>query len=117
MELDNLLVLMIAKACHEVNKVYCESIGDNSQVSWNDAPQWQKDSAMSGVRYHLHYPDSTPEDSHNSWLKEKTENGWSYGPVKDPDKKQHPCYLPYSQLPKEQQLKDSFFVAIVKSFI
>ena len=117
MELDNLLVLMIAKACHEVNKVYCESIGDNSQLSWNDAPQWQKDSAMSGVRYHLQYPDSTPEDSHNSWLKEKTENGWSYGPVKDPDKKQHPCYIPYSQLPKEQQLKDSFFVAIVKSFI
>jgi len=27
----------IAKVCHEANRAYCESIGDNSQLSWEDA--------------------------------------------------------------------------------
>ena len=35
-------IKQIAKTCHEVNKAFCESIGDASQPSWNDAPQWQK---------------------------------------------------------------------------
>jgi hypothetical protein len=42
----------IARVCHEVNRAYCESLGDMSQPSWEDAPQWQKDSAMLGVKLH-----------------------------------------------------------------
>lgn len=44
----------IAKRAHEVNRAYCASIGDHSQPAWEDAPQWQKDSAIAGVRAHLH---------------------------------------------------------------
>jgi hypothetical protein len=33
--------------------------------------------------------------------------------VKDPDAKTHPCILPYHELPLEQRLKDSLFMAIV----
>lgn len=110
-------IVKIAKACHNVNKVYCEFIGDNSQVSWEDAPDWQKQSAINGVKYHLNNPDSTPMDSHTSWLKEKVDTGWVYGGVKDPIAKTHPCIVNYDKLPKEQQVKDSLFVSIVKSFI
>ncbi|CDQ41843.1 hypothetical protein [Virgibacillus salexigens] len=28
----------IAELCHNVNKAYCESIGDLSQPKWEDAP-------------------------------------------------------------------------------
>lgn len=107
----------IAKICHEVNKIYCESIGDFSQPSWKDAPQWQKDSAKSGVIFHLTNPRSKPEDSHNNWMKEKLENGWKYGEVKNPDTKEHPCLVPYNKLPKEQQIKDKLFLGIVKTFL
>ena len=34
----------IAKTCHEVNKVFCEALGDDSQVSWEEAPEWLKNS-------------------------------------------------------------------------
>lgn len=35
-----------AKTAHEVNRAYCLSIGDISQPSWEDAPDWQKKSAV-----------------------------------------------------------------------
>ena len=108
-------IINIAKVCHEANKSYCETIGDFSQVSWDEAPQWQKDSAIIGVRFHLGDPNSKPEDSHVSWSKEKIEQGWIYGEVKDPEKKTHPCLVPYNKLPKEQQLKDHLFLSIVRS--
>jgi len=38
------------------------------------------------------------------------------GETKDPDKKQHPCLVPYNELSKEQQIKDALFTAIVDSF-
>jgi hypothetical protein len=101
-----------AKLCHEVNRAYCNSIGDNSQPSWEDAPQWQKDSAISGVKFHLEN-ETTPEQSHENWLKDKEADGWVYGPVKDPEKKEHPCMVPYHKLPVEQRTKDYLFKAIV----
>jgi len=100
---------------HEVNRAYCEAIGDSSQTEWFDAPQWQKESAVAGVKFHIDNPDTTPEDSHKNWMKQKEEDGWVYGPVKDPAKKQHPCMVPYNELPLEQRVKDSLFVAVVRT--
>jgi hypothetical protein len=105
----------IARVAHEVNKAYCESLGDTSQPSWEDAPEWQKNSAIGGVKFHLDNPDATPEKSHESWMQQKTEEGWRYGPVKDPDNKEHPCYLPYNELPAEQKAKDYLFRQIIHS--
>jgi RyR domain len=103
----------IAKVCHEVNKAYCEALGDKSQPTWEEAPEWQRDSALCGVRLHLTNPDSQPEDSHVSWMRQKEADGWVYGPVKDPSKKEHPCMVPFDKLPQEQQAKDYLFRAVV----
>ena len=46
----------------------------------------------------------------------KADEGWKYGPVKDADKKEHPCFLPYHNLPLEQRMKDYLFGAIVAAF-
>jgi hypothetical protein len=102
----------IARVCHEVNREYCRALGDDSQPSWEDAPEWQRASARMGVDLHL-MGDFGPEASHISWLKQKEAEGWKYGPVKDADKKEHPCYVPYDELPPEQQAKDYIFRAIV----
>lgn len=106
-------IIDLAKICHQANKAYCETIGDDSQVNWEDAPDWQKSSAIKGVKFHLDNPDAGPSASHNSWLKEKIDAGWVYGKIKDPIKKTHHCIVPYKELPREQQLKDFLFINII----
>lgn len=106
----------IAKTCHEVNRAFCASIGDDTQPSWKDAPGWQRESAINGAIFHLSNQDSKPCDSHNNWMKEKVADGWVYGPEKIPELKQHHCIVPYEELPKDQQTKDFLFIAVVRSF-
>lgn len=105
----------IAQVAHEMNAAFCRSIGDESQPFWEDAPDWQKDSAINGVKFHLDNPYASPSHSHNSWLKQKEEDGWKYGPVKNAETKEHPCFVPYDELPKEQQSKDYLFQQVVHS--
>jgi hypothetical protein len=108
-----LYVERIAMVCHQVNKAYCEALGDFSQPNWNDAPDWQKRSAMMGVLMHMHQPSADPSMSHNSWMSQKVEEGWRYGEVKDAEAKTHPCIVPFNELPKEQQAKDHIFKGVV----
>lgn len=108
-------VEQIARVTHETNKAYCVTIGDDSQPSWEDAPDWQKTSAINGVKFHLDNRDAGCSASHESWLEEKSATGWKYGEVKDPEKKEHPCFVPYDQLPAEQKVKDALFVGVVRA--
>lgn len=104
----------IAMVCHNVNKAYCASIGDNSQAEWELAPQWQRDSALAGVRAHVNSGLTMhPEDSHISWMNQKLSEGWKYGPYKDVENKEHPCMVPYNELPTSQQTKDYIFREVV----
>jgi hypothetical protein len=107
-------VAQIARVCHEVNRAYCTAIGDDSQPSWEDAPEWQKDSAIAGVESHISSPMS-PQESHAAWSKHKILDGWTWGEVKDADAKTHPCLVPYDQLPLSQRIKDYLFGAVVAS--
>jgi RyR domain len=103
----------IARVCHEVNRAYCEALGDGSQPPWEQAPQWQRDSALLGVHLHLGNPAAGAQASHESWSAQKVADGWKYGPVKDPEKKEHPCLVPFADLPREQQAKDYLFRGVV----
>jgi len=103
----------IAIVCHQANKALCEAFGDMSHVDWRDAPQWQRDSVIKGVKFRIENPDAPPSANHDSWLEEKRRTGWSYGDVKDAAAKTHPCFVAYDQLPPEQKAKDHVFKAIV----
>lgn len=103
---------MIARVCHEVNRAYCQALGDDSQPAWEDAPMWQRDSARAGVDLHMR-KNVGPEASHESWMAQKVIDGWVYGPVKDAERKTHPCIVPFDMLPREQQAKDFIFRAVV----
>ncbi len=102
-----------ARAAHEANRAYCLAIGDTSQPAWDDAPDWQKESARKGVAGAL--AGNTPEQSHAEWLAEKERTGWAYGAVKDIAAKTHPCMVPYRSLPPEQRAKDALFLSVVRA--
>ncbi len=105
----------IAKVAHEINRVYCRSLGDMSQPTWEEAPEWQRTSAVDGVNFHIQNPNAGPEASHENWLKLKKSEGWKEGSVKDPARKTHPCCVPFDKLPKTQQTKDYLFIQVVDS--
>lgn len=103
----------IAKMCHQANKVWCELNGDTTQKDWDEAEQWQRDSAINGVNFKLNNPTAGKDAQHNAWMQDKINDGWVYGDVKDAEKKTHPCIVSFEQLPEFQQKKDSLFCAIV----
>jgi hypothetical protein len=111
------VIVRAAEAAHEANRVLCLALGDTSQPKWKDAPEWQMQSALNGVKMILDHPATTPEQSHEGWLEEKHETGWKYGPVKDPNKKEHPCFVPYNELPESQRLKDEMFGIVVRAVL
>lgn len=108
------LIRICAEYAHETNRLYCVSIGDNSQPYWDKAPEWQKNSAIAGVQGVL--LGNSPEQSHQGWLLQKQQDGWVYGEVKDPNATPptHPCIMPYAQLSDEQRAKDTLFVSAVR---
>lgn len=105
----------ISRVCHEANRAWCAEHGDLSQLPWEDAPKWQIDSCIDGVRFALENPDAPPSASHDNWLAEKRREGWVYGEEKDPLRKTHPCMVPFEELPAHQQVKDRLFLAIVRA--
>lgn len=107
--------LQIAEVCHEANRAYCRAIGDNSQLAWEQAPDWQRKSAIAGVEFCQQNPNAPASANHESWLAQKQKDGWKYGPVKDPEKKEHPCCVPYDNLPWEQRAKNYLFKAVVEA--
>lgn len=106
-------IVQIARVCHQVNRAYCLSLGDASQPTWEEAPEWQKESAIDGVQFHMEHPQAGPEASHERWWQKKIEDGWTLGAVKDAELKTHPCMVLFHDLPKEQQAKDYLFQAVV----
>ena len=106
-----------AEAAHEANRVYCFAIGDDSQLAWDRAPAWQRESALSGVRTIADNPELAPSAIHERWRRHKRREGWSYGLVKDEHKKTHPCMVPYEELPPAQRYKDKIFGAVVRGVL
>lgn len=100
---------------HEANRYYCQSLGDDSQPPWAEAAEWQQASVLAGVRNIVQNPATAPGDSHQRWLEHKIADGWKLGPVKDPEKKEHPNMRPFEELNLNEQAKDHLYVAVVRS--
>ena len=111
------VVTPIAIACHQANKAWCEANGDHSQKNWEEAEEWQRESAIKGVEFRINNPDAGEDAQHEAWRKDKADNGWVYGKEKNIEAKTHPCMVDFKDLPEFQQRKDRLFCAIVDAMI
>lgn len=106
----------IARVCHEANRAFSIFVGDAMpSPPWDNAPEEMRKGATNGVAFLLANPGTTPREQHDEWLRYKTEGGWTWGPDKAPDLKQHPCMVPYDELPAAQRAKDALFQAVVRA--
>lgn len=108
-ELQSRLVLAI----HEANKEIQQQTGEYTPQLNNHLTK----SILDSVYFVLDNPNCTPEQQHNNWVHFKRADGWKYGPEKDFERKEHPCLLPYNELPEIQQRKDSVFRQTLDNFI
>ncbi len=40
---------------------------------------------------------------HEVWAQLRLEQGWVYGPTRDDERKEHPCLVPYEDLPESEK--------------
>jgi hypothetical protein len=107
----------IAIMAHNINRAYCQALGDDSIAAWEYFPTHMRQGTVQGVLFRLHNQDATPEQQHAAWMSDKLHDGWVYGESKDLDKKTHPCIVPYEQLPEFQRVKDKLFQAAVDTAV
>lgn len=105
----------IAKVGHEANRAYCQTLGDDSQKPWDEVSDEQKAFVAEGVQFHLDNPGADASASHAQWYEMKKRDGWTYGEEKDEEKKNHPNFVPFVNLPVEQQRKDALFAGVVNA--
>ena len=91
---------------------YCTTVGDEP-VAWEAMSETMRAGYISGVRMVL--AGETPEKLHTAWMKSRVEEGWTFGPVKNTETRQHPCLVPYEELPETQRRKDALFWAVVRA--
>jgi hypothetical protein len=84
-------------------------------VAWEEAADWQKQSALDGVNGTLQGSITSAEEAHEAWAETKEADGWVYGKVKDPVLKTHPSLVPYSELSVTEREKDFLFRAVVNA--
>lgn len=46
------------------------------------------------------------KNAHDVWAQERLAQGWKYGPCRRDDTKEHPCLIPYEQLPEAEKVYD-----------
>ncbi|MBB0231795.1 hypothetical protein FOE67_20425 [Streptomyces calidiresistens] len=102
----------VARVCHETNRAWQEVTGEAPSLPWEQAPAWQRESSLDGVRHAL--AGVGPEELHEAWCRHRLADGWRWGPTKDPELKTHPCLVPYGELPAVQRVKDDLFLTVVR---
>ena len=109
-----------AQVCHEALRAFSQTLGDNSLLPWDQAPEWQRESSREGVRFQFAQfakgIEPSPSATHDDWLRQKRADGWKHGSAKNEKSKEHPSLVAYADLPLTEKQKDYLFVAICRAF-
>ena len=54
----------------------------------------------------LQLTESLAAHAHDIWAKERIKQGWTYGPQRNDELKEHPCLVPYDQLDDSEKQFD-----------
>ena len=54
----------------------------------------------------LQLTEKLAENAHDHWALQRLGDGWTYGAERNDPQKQHPCLIPYDQLPNSEKEYD-----------
>lgn len=55
---------------------------------------------------HLKLTELLAKNTHELWAQQRFAEGWKYGPKRDDTRKEHPCLVPYEELPESEKEYD-----------
>ena len=50
--------------------------------------------------------ESLARNAHDVWARQRMAEGWKYGSKRDDARKEHPCLIPYEELPESEKAYD-----------
>lgn len=109
-------IYAMAMIAHEANVAYRATLGQEP-VPWALLTREEQMGVVMGVDAIIEQRVKRPRDSHDHWLRTKAAMGWTYGPEKDVEKKEHPDIVEWDQLPEDEQRKDMLFFGIVVALL
>lgn len=83
---------------------YIITITHNNMKTYNPQPIDLLDVALPEDLKELR--EAIAENAHDIWAIDRQEEGWTYGSVRDENKKETPCMVPYSELPEKEKEYD-----------
>jgi len=107
-------VTQIAKIAHEIRSVSIGLFKGKPTIAWDDLNEGVKNYILREVHYWLKNPSASASDSHNEWLRCKTEEGWSFGEENDHENKKHPSIVPYDQIPIQEKMANELIMKTVR---
>lgn len=110
----------LPKMCHEINRTICKVYGDDSQKSWEDAPEWQVKATYNLIleigQCLINGKPPSSKETHEKWVEDKLRDGWKYGIEKNADMKTHPLLVPFEELPFKERLKDTMIKMVILAY-
>ncbi len=50
------------------------------------------------------------KNAHEIWARERMRDGWTFGPTRNDQRKEHPCLISYEDLPESERVYDRVIV-------
>ena len=114
MEADRGPEAVFARVFYAASQALQEVLGD-PQPPWDELPAWQQDAMADVTRRCM--MGATPEQMHALWVQHYTALGWTYGPKKNWETKQHPIIIPWHTLSLRYQGRFKLWQAIVMTMM
>lgn len=99
----------IARIGHEVNRAYCQELGEEAHPQWTAILGSERALVRKAAEGVLNGTFATLEDQHEAWRQARVDAGWTWGNAKDVEHKISPALVPWADLPASQRAKSAIF--------
>ena len=105
---------VFTRVFYAASQVLQEALGD-PQPPWDELPAWQQNAMVDVTRRCM--MGATPEQLHTLWVQHYSAQGWTHGPEKNLETRQHPIIIPWHGLPLRYQARFKLWQAITATLM
>ncbi len=106
------LVEAAAASAYEVIRICERTLSGKRMLGWEALSARRKSNFRSWVRLALY--GASAEEAHGQWMSRKVEQGWTFGLVKDREKKTHPLLATFDTLPEKHKCRKKLFMLVAR---